>query len=436
MRNNKRSFVPSFLNKLDDKLLRNNPAVWQTRTHLVLFFTALFGAVLSLFCLLVFFDAKQYSNLSGWVTFTGLIAFIGFVFWMIFLLRFNVFKRFGNWFAWDGLKSFVLFFVSIGAMVAVCFIPAAIQTFRANQQFSNEEIVHDINELNTTACKLEYDILPLGWSADTCRVVNTIAIVTNVDTDAPITAAAPAGYNQIDTADLRGRLQTADSTIKINDTLYVFFKCSNYRFVNSYIADEYTKSKILPPAEIFRTELQHYQKPDRPALVKRMNELKTKWAADSRYGSYYDLSYTENDSYETKIEKKYDLRRINNGIDNAAGKKYEWKDNWSSYLRVFYYITLILTMLVFIFRHSTVKTFFLSVLTAVLAAIITGLLMLASYNSSETSALSFIILYYIVFGGIGLSVLGAATRKAIQGIGLNLFLFMTPFYANCFCGIE
>jgi hypothetical protein len=55
MSNNKRPLVPSFLQKLDANLLRNKPAVWQTRTHLVIFFAIAFAAVLSLFCFLVFF---------------------------------------------------------------------------------------------------------------------------------------------------------------------------------------------------------------------------------------------------------------------------------------------------------------------------------------------------------------------------------------------
>jgi amino acid transporter len=84
-----------------------------------LFFTTVFAAVLALFCYLVFFDARQYSTLPGWVTFTSLIVFIGFVFWLIFLLRFNVFKRFGNWHLLDGLKSFGLYFICLGAMGAV-----------------------------------------------------------------------------------------------------------------------------------------------------------------------------------------------------------------------------------------------------------------------------------------------------------------------------
>lgn len=449
--------MPAFLQKFDDKLLRNKPGIWQTRTHFVLFFTLLFAAVLSLFCFLVFFDARQYSTLSGWVTFTVLVALIGFVFWLIYLLRFNVFKRFGNWYALDSVKNFALYFISIGLIVSVCFIPSLIQTFRANQQFGDNEIVKDINELNITACKLEYDMLPLKWVASKYKVEGSIGetgvtlvapasdtvVTETITTDTVARAIIDSGnlsYNYIHIKDLEERLRGEDSVVKVNDSVYVFYQCPNYNFVSSYRADEYTGSKIMTSAKLYRSIIRNYTKPDRAALEKRLRELKEKWAVNSRwYGSYYndyDLTYNSNDSYETKIKKKYNLYNIGNGIDNAVDKKYEWKRDWSVYLRVFYYVTLVLTLLLFIFRHSTVKTFFLSLLTAVVLAILTGLIMLVDYSGDETSLISFIVVYYIIFAALALTVFGAAIRRAVQGIGLNIFMFMTPFMPVVFLALN
>jgi hypothetical protein len=454
---NKRLLVPFFLQRFDDKLLRNKPNTWAARTHLVVYFAALFALVLTAFCYLVFFDAKQYNNTGGWVTFVGLIAFIGFIFWLIFLLRFNVFKRFGNWFAWDGLKGFTLYFINIGAMVAVCFIPSAVETFRANQQFTSEEIVKDINELNTSACKLEHNLLPLKWSADTSDIVEKIAMVApvyNDNDDAIVDKATDTvvevmnkaniqaqghykrNHTLIDTAALRAKIAETDSVVKVNDSLYIFFKCPSYVFVSAYKVNGHSKAKTLSSAEIYRSTLKNFQKPDRAALLKKMEQLKIKYAADSRYSYYdYDETYNNNDSYEIKIRKKYSLAKISNGLNNIVTKKYAWVDDWPIYLRLFYYISLVLTLLVFIFRHTTVKTFFLSVLTAVLLMIITGLLMVIS-NGSEASVFSFIIVYYVLFGALALSIFGSNVKKAVQGIGLNLFLFATPFIPVVFVALN
>jgi hypothetical protein len=461
MSNNKRPLVPAFLQKIDNKLLRNKPGIWQIRAHLVLYFTLLFAAVLSLICFLVFFDARQYSTLSGWVTFTVLVALIGFVFWLIFLLRFNVFKRFGNWHPMGGIKSFALYFISIALIVSVCFIPSLIQTYRANQQFGDEEIVKDINELNATICKMEYDALPKKWLASKYLVGlhdgepadNTVAPAPPSDTvitdvaDTPkwdtlaksIIDSGNLSYNYIRVADFESKLKTEDSVVKVNDSVYVFYQCPDYRFISSYQADEYTKSKVMKSAELYRTIISNYKKPDKSALEKRIRELKEKWAVNSRYSSYYDSydgSYNSNDSYDTKIKKKYDLYRVGNGIDNTVDKKYAWKNDWNGYLRAFYYITLVLTLLLFIFRHSTVKTFFLSLLTAVVLSVLTGLFMLVDYSGDETSLLSFIIVYYVVFAAIALTIFGAGVRRAVQGIGLNIFMFMTPFMPVVFLAIN
>jgi hypothetical protein len=447
----KRPFVPSFLQKLDDKLLRNKPGTWASRAHLVIYFTAVFALLLFMFCYFVFFDAKQYSNVGSWVVFVTLLVFVGFIFWLIYLLRFNVFKRYGNWFAVDGLRDFSLYFISIAAMVAVCFVPSAVETMRANQQFSNDEIVKDINELNINACKLEYAILPLEWRTDTCKLVEKKYAATEssssteveavpVDDTVLVSTVPESGeyvpnYTALDTTELRTKIQNADSLLKISDSLYVFYESSNYRFVSSYNADNYTAIKMLSSADIYNSILKNYKKPDRISLIKRMDELKTKYAVNGRYGYDNDYDNSPNASYDAKISRKYDLSRISNGIDNVVRKKYAWKEDWPMYLRVFYYVALLLTMLVFIFRHTTYKTFFLSVLTAILLTIISALMLALNHSNEETTLLSFMILYYVVFAILALSIFKINTRKGIQGIGLNLFMFMTPFIPLIFLAL-
>jgi multisubunit Na+/H+ antiporter MnhG subunit len=92
-------------------------------------------------------------------------------------------------------------------------------------------------------------------------------------------------------------------------------------------------------------------------------------------------------------------------------------------------------MLIFIFRHTTIKTFFLSVLAGVLLTIISGLILVFNHSNEETTLLSFMILYYVIFAILALSILKINSRQAIQGIGLNLFLFMTPFIPLIFLAL-
>jgi hypothetical protein len=228
----------------------------------------------------------------------------------------------------------------------------------------------------------------------------------------------------------------ADSVVKINDTLYSFFECPDYQFVSSYGASEHSLVKQLQSKDIYYAVLKNYTQPDRAALLKKMEAFKIKYAARSRYRYYESDDYYNTDTYDKKISSLYSLRSINNGIDNIVDKKYDWIENWLIFLHVFFYITLTLSLLVFIFRHSTVKTFFLSLLTAVILLIFTGIMMLLSNSSDETSVYSFIILYYVIFTIIAFSSYGAQVRRAIQGIGINLCLFMTPFIPLVFVALN
>jgi hypothetical protein len=57
-------------------------------------------------------------------------------------------------------------------------------------------------------------------------------------------------------------------------------------------------------------------------------------------------------------------------------------------------------------------------------------------QGDEVTALSFMIVYYIVFAILALSIFKTDMRKAIQGIGLNLFLFATPFVPLIFVALS
>ncbi|MBS1510549.1 MAG: hypothetical protein JST86_06910 [Bacteroidetes bacterium] len=448
--NNKRPLVPSFIQHLDDKLLLEKPGVWSSRTHLVAWFVALYAVMLSSFCYLAFFDARQNSNIGGWVTFVILISLIGFICWLIYLLRFNVFKRYGNWLPWDGLKMFILYFLSIGMIVGVCFLPVGIQTLRANQQFGNEEIAKDINKMNTIICQLEYNQLPKAWKPDTAELVKPVKrknindAPTNDTTVITDTVAVAETYREryrtVDSTDLKNSLLSADSMVKISDSLYVFYKSPVYMFAYTYDADEFTHTKLMRSAELYRKVVRPHHAADQAALQQEMAKLSEKYSdrsGDNYYSSGYGLVDDDGrtEDYKLKIYDKYHLDFINSGLRNAVQKKYEWRNNWSTYLRVFYYFTIVFTLLVFIFRHTTVRTFFFTLLAAVILAIFTGLITVVSYGD-ETTVFSFIVVYYIAFLALALSVKSNQKRTAVQGIGLNLFVFCTPFMPLVFVAID
>lgn len=423
-----RPMVPSFLQKLDNWLLRHHPTIWQTRVHLALYYILLTGIVITALCYVSFNDARRDTEIGGWITFTVLISILGLVIWLIYLLRFNVFKRFGQWKPLDALVSFLLYFVVSAGLVGLNFIPPIVQTFRANQQYSETEIIKDINDLNVTACLLEYDILPLQWQPDTCKVSNRIEQSADAEATRPLQTVNNY-YRVVDTIELdRRRLNSSDSVVKLNPELYVFFSPPNYQFVDLYRSRWENSNEILRSAEIYRKYLRTKPVINRAELLGRMTELKNKWGVNNGLSYHYGFEYDNSlNTYTNRIKSKYDLNRLDDGIDSALDKKFRFEREEGIFWRFFLYPAFFMALLIFIFRNSTVRTFFLTLLTVVLLMIFTGLLIVSLGASEESSFLGILIFYYLVFGGITLSISSSGKRSAIQGIGLNLFFFMTPF---------
>jgi hypothetical protein len=90
---------------------------------------------------------------------------------------------------------------------------------------------------------------------------------------------------------------------------------------------------------------------------------------------------------------------------------------------MFYYITLAVTLLIFIFRQSTTRTFFLSLLAALLLTIFTALVM--SYSSNgDTAFFAWMIVYTIVFFLGSLTTWFMKKRNVFTGISINLFVYI------------
>ncbi|MBS1567176.1 MAG: hypothetical protein JST39_22525, partial [Bacteroidetes bacterium] len=389
----KRPLVPGFLKKFDEYLLINKPVIWSARTHLVVWYALLFAAVLSFFCFIVPFDAREQSDAGSWVLFVIVIVILGFVGWLIYLLRFNVFKRFGQLPPGYGLTTFFLYMLSILAIVICVYIPLWVETIRANHTYSNEEIIRDANTVNLDLCRLERDSMVLNWSRDTAifrkympppeaeEEENVAPVVSDTDTVAAVTDAPEASsrityYTYRDSADLFTRIRIEDSLVRPNDSTYVFFKCPDYIFITDQLSDEYSREKRLRNVDIFNRVLKNYHTPDRRAVRRELDSLfmkyKTKDSVESyTYPKKYHFIRAE---YMSHIQDKYNTYVFSRSMVNISEKKYRWKEYiMRELVYPLYYIVLVVSLLVFIFRHSTIRTFFLSILTAVILLILTSL---------------------------------------------------------------
>lgn len=429
----------SVIKRADQYLLKNNPVTWSSRIHSAGMYALGFALLLALISFIVPNDPRNRTIIHYWITLISILSLLAFIFWLIYLLRFNVFKRYGEWKATDTLKIFVFYFIIIALIISWPFIPPVVESARANAAYSSEELVRDMNAMNIKICQLEQDSIPERFQRDTFQVDNSTRVVKLRQDQYTDYAQTPDNehYYLIDTAQLREKIETADSVTRLTDSIYVIYTCPDYRFVYDYMGWDYDaggdgeKLKLMSSMDLFRQVLQNRQVVDKEKIRNELGRLLAKYSShhDPRTltaNKEGDRGSTES-YYLLRIREMYDLDLVNSHIDHITDKKFRWDEetiaiSW----RIVYYISLGLSLLVLIYRHSTRRTFFLSLLAALVLTILTGIFIaMAPYN--DDSFFIWIIGYFILFIILSALIFNSRYRNVISGIALNLLVFMTPF---------
>jgi hypothetical protein len=439
-----RPLVPRFLKKAEQKLLLNKPGIWSTRTHLVLYYGILFILFLAALCFIEPNDVRDYTTTPYWIGFVSIVSVIALVVWLIYLLRFNVFKKYGNIHPLHLLVSFILYFISTGIIVSFVYVHPVVESVRANMAYGDEEIVQDINAMNIKICQLEYGFLQAPWSYDTVALSKDIepSAISNAYTEAEVDRPAATvqsttevAYVKLDSAAFNDRITNADSTVKLNDTVCLVYATPTLSFVSFYNADEYTRGQILNSFELFNKVYRHQPTPaGRERISKELDILLEKYhyPADGSYSG--GIEPDKDDTPFELVRKKYWLGKIENNIGHIIEKKYRWSNrHFSDFIRLFYYFTLGISLLILVFRHSTVRTFFLTLLTGVLLTIFTALLLSFS-RIEEITFFIWLIAYTILFFAGSLITWRNKKRKAVSGILINLFVLIVTALPVLFVG--
>jgi hypothetical protein len=424
--------MPGFLKRAEQKLLLNKPLIWSTRVHLVLYFGILFNLLLTGICFLAPMELLERSIAGYWIGFVIIIAMIALTVWIIYLLRFNVFKKYGNIKPLHALVTFLLYFISTGIIVLSVFVYPAVECVRANMAFGDKELVQDINTMNIRLCQIEHPLLNTAWDYDTVALVQDEKpvekkITYNEEEEATDAVAMPFNgryFFKLDSTDFYGRLAQTDSVVKLNDSLYLMYKTPALQFVSSYAIEEFTSEKVLHSFEIYYKALK--QPPtaaEIPAIAKEFNQLENKY---NKLHPGYQEEVEQGDTPEDIVQKKHHVGRLNSNIEHLVSKKYSFiKRYLSDNIRLFYYFVLAITLLVFIFRHTTVRTFFLSLLTGVLISIFMA--MVLSFSHAGGAAFSgWVIGYTLLFFVGSIFTFSLSKRRVVNGILINLFVFIIP----------
>jgi hypothetical protein len=428
----KRPLMPEFLKKAEQKLLLNKPGLWSTRIHLVLYYGILFMAVLAVVSFLDPMDMRRRSVESVWIGYVSILSVIALVVWLIYFLRFNVFKKYGIIHPMYSLVNFILIFIATVVIALFTQVQPVVESIRANYAYGDEEIVKDINAMNLKLAQLENATLHEPWEKDTILVLpDSIAdvrggqrrIVAGYSTAEPVYNIP---YEIVRESHIKYRLESTDSVIRINDSMYLLYETPPFAFIDEYDADDYTELKVLSAFELYHQAVKPTPPANKDVIAKELDLLTEKYLVPADKIYYNDITIEMDDSEFEVIRKKYRLSYVNRGVYNVVEKKYRWApDHLPLYVRVFYYIGLGISLLIFMFRHSTVKTFFLSLLTAILLTIFTSLF-LAYSGFNETGFYMALIIYALLFLVGSLASWMTKKRNVIAGISTNLFVLLIP----------
>jgi hypothetical protein len=431
--NIRRPLVPGFLKKIYQKLLLNKPGIWSSRIHLVLYYGVLFILFLALLAFLEPRDLRDYTTTKYWMAFVCIISVIALTVWLLYLLRFNVFKKYGNIRPLHALGTFVLYFICTGIIVLFPYVHAAVESMKANAAYGDEELVQDINDINIKVGQLAYHIFQTPWKCDTIFLVKDnnppehASSYYRQDYSVDDKGRKYVLYDQFDSTAFYNSLSGTDSLVKINETKYIEYKTPPFNFVYTAMVDDHTKTKLLTAFELYKKIYRHPPTLNEEVTIrKELDVLLGKYYYPHGYG-YDNVFEHDLDVYFQSVQNEYRLTNVEMSIIEIVSKKYRW-GNWQpwQYIRIFYYFTLGITLLIFIFRHSTVRAFFLTLLTGVLLAIITALIF-SFANVEESTGFAWMAVYTILFFLGSLSAWKNQKRKVVTGIMINLFVLLIPF---------
>jgi hypothetical protein len=420
----KRPLAPPFITKLDDFLLRNRPDTWSTRVHLVLWYWLLYTVALTAFYFVIPDNPLEESNIGFWIAGQIILVIVGIVLWMIYLFRFNVFKSYGDLKPGDRIKTFAVFLFTLVLLIGTVFVPPLIESYKTYVRYSPDKMIDDINEMNVLLGRINKEYINSKIEPDTIIVVDNNSYIPPTTSDYvwdDSTGAYVKAPIYMNRDDLKWMIAETDSIVWINNDKLLRYTPPALQFISSYrISEEYQK-QLYTNFEIYNRVFTDHAPEERSSLIRKYHAIADKYMSKDEGYYYYPADSLAD------VMSSYSIGRVNNGIGSISSRFFRWESvDIEISLRVCFYIGMFLTLSVFIFRHSTVKTFFLSILTAVVLTILTGIV-LALGRSDEDGVLITAIVYYFIFLTVSLAMSKYPTRTAVAGIALNLTVLMTPF---------
>jgi hypothetical protein len=225
--------------------------------------------------------------------------------------------------------------------------------------------------------------------------------------------------------ELRWTLSEEDSIVWVSNDKLIRYTVSNLQFIYDYDIHKHSEVKILSNFDIYNAVYGNSVPLDKAQLERDYNAIADKY----RTPGYTDADYWmySNGTPQDIALGKYGVNEINYAIGNVGGRLYRFEEmELGIILRIIFYVSLFIALLIYAFRHSTIRTFFLTILFAIILAILSGIIM-AIMRFEEWGAMVAVVVYYIFFFVFAIATVRQKVRSVFAGIALNMAFILTPF---------
>lgn len=420
-----KDLIPSFLKKIHARLLINKPNFWSTRFVLLVPAVLVSALVLALFFGVSHINLLHPSNKFTWTLVLALLAFVFIVIWLYFLLRFNVFKRFGKLNSLHYWTHFFIFLASFLCIVTLPIVPHFVESWQANRAFTSERIAKDMNQINSLIAELHKGEMPKEWNETHYFIVDKQDVRSAYNTTTDDGVQIRKEYVTREYIDQAFQQALTDSLVQQSKDFYIEYRSPDYSFIHETWPYSYSSVKSISDAELYlkfvRTELVMGEQ--RAAKEQKLKLLLNRY----RYREGYRHRENYTDDWRQTIKVEYQLGQVEEGLDNMVSKKYTFhNDNWRWYMYAVLTISLVLALSLFLFRHNHNKVFFWSLLGAVILFFFSIILMVI-FRGKLLMITGLLVLYYITFFLLALQINKAKKFNLFSAMALNYFTVFTAF---------
>ncbi|MGL5890871.1 MAG: hypothetical protein ACRC3B_13340 [Bacteroidia bacterium] len=473
--NGRRPLAPAFINRIDKWLLLNYPTIWTTRIHLFLWYALIGYALIYITFFILPDDPRSRSYVELRMVITGLLAGLAVILWGIYLLRFNTFKRYGQPNALVPGVQFLLFFLMLCLAGFTIIIPPLAEKHNADAAFSSDELVKDVNDANYLINVLEHENNPVKINADTVLFVKTKAVADSLyrlnqfysdieykrnEAKELLANSDSTSVDPFDTVSfpksravrwepdsLRKEICSGKDTVTLlGDSGVVLYTWENILYVRHGEAQDNSDVEAMSELDLYTIiyKQKRFISPDkaRKEYYRIANkyltepfDFSTSHDSDMYYAVHGDIRRDYYTSPSQVISYHYMHDEIENSIHHIEKRKYwfDWNGNLQAVVLSVLYISMILSLLLLAFRHSTLRTFAATVLAGVVLAIINGVV-LAFFRASETQVLLLMAAWIIGFLVAAFTIPASRVRSLWKGIALHISLYGIFFLPLLFVG--